>query len=86
MTITYLDIRVLRRDAQIAGGEEELALRLQVPTSRVSAWLLAQAPLPHAIFLRAVDIVLEHEHAALQRTGPRGELSNETNKGGDITC
>jgi len=52
----------------------------------VSAWLLAQAPLPHAIFLRAVDIVLEHEHAALQRTGPRGELSNETNKGGDITC
>jgi len=69
VTITYLDIRVLRRAVEIAGGEAELALRLEVSPHRLSAWLDAHAPLPHAIFLRAVDIVLEHEHGVLQRSG-----------------
>ena len=83
--MTFLDIRVLRRALEIAGSEEQLALRLHVTPSRVSAWLLAQAPLPHAVFLRAVDLVLEHEHAALRTHAP-GERSNEAEKGGDLTC
>jgi DNA-binding transcriptional regulator YdaS (Cro superfamily) len=69
VTITYLDMRVLRRAVEIAGGEAELALRLEVSPHRLSTWLDAHAPIPHAVFLRAVDIVLEHEHAALQRSG-----------------
>jgi hypothetical protein len=67
VTITYLDMRVLRRAVEIAGGEAELALRLEVSPHRLSAWLGAHAPLPHAVLLRAVDIVLEHEHASLSR-------------------
>jgi DNA-binding transcriptional regulator YdaS (Cro superfamily) len=59
----YFDIRVLRRAVEIVGGEEQLAQRLKVPTSRLTSWLQAQAPLPPAVFLRAVDVVMEHEGA-----------------------
>ena len=61
MRRTYLDILTLRRAVQIAGGEEELALRLNVSSSRLISWLAAEAPLPHAVFLRAVDVVMEHD-------------------------
>jgi len=67
VTIHYLDIRVLRRAVEIAGGEARLAARLEVSPSRLSVWLSAQAPLPQAVFLRAVDVVLEYEHAVLQQ-------------------
>ncbi len=73
MTIAYLDIRVLRRAVEIAGGEAELALRLEVSPHRLTTWLGAHAPLPHAVFLRAVDIVLEHEHASLTRSADQSQ-------------
>jgi DNA-binding transcriptional regulator YdaS (Cro superfamily) len=44
VTITYLDTRVLRRAVEIAGGEAELALRLEVSPHRLSDWLGALAP------------------------------------------
>jgi hypothetical protein len=44
VTITNLDMRVLRRAVEIAGGEAELALRLEVSPHRLSVWLAAHAP------------------------------------------
>jgi DNA-binding transcriptional regulator YdaS (Cro superfamily) len=69
VTSNDLDIRTLRRAGEIAGGMEALALRLKVSPTRLALWLAGEAPLPQAIFLRAIDIVLEHEHAALRHTG-----------------
>jgi hypothetical protein len=34
VTSPYLDIRTLQRAVEIAGGEEQLALRPRVPSSR----------------------------------------------------
>ena len=63
MTRTYLDILTLRRALEIAGGEDELALRLKVSHGRLISWLAAETPLPRAVFLRAVDVVMEYDES-----------------------
>jgi DNA-binding transcriptional regulator YiaG len=49
--------RVLRRGAEILGGEEELATYLGVPTGHVSDWIQGKWEAPTSVFLKAVDIV-----------------------------
>lgn len=53
--------RTLRRAAQIVGGVNELAVRLQVPSEDVVLWSQAQKAVPLEVFLRAVDIVVAHD-------------------------
>ena len=57
-------IRTLLRAAEIAGGAQELAFRLQVTPSHLSLWLGGLEPCPGYIFLKAVDLVLETDIAA----------------------
>jgi DNA-binding transcriptional regulator YdaS (Cro superfamily) len=51
----------LRRAAEIVGGEQRLALRLGVTPSHLALWISSAANTPDAVFLLAVDIVLEYE-------------------------
>lgn len=54
-------VRTLKRAAEIAGGEQPLALRLKVTPSHLALWLAGIETPPVDVFLRAVDIVTDHE-------------------------
>jgi hypothetical protein len=50
--------KTLIRACIVAGDETELATQLGVPVAAVVDWLLGDRPVPVAIFLRAVDLVV----------------------------
>ena len=54
-------VRTLKRAAEIAGGEQPLALCLKVTPSHLALWLAGIETPPVDVFLRAVDIVTDHE-------------------------
>jgi len=54
--------RTLHRAAELVGGPEALAKTICVPEPAVRMWL-AGRPIPPEIFLRAVDIISEHDEA-----------------------
>lgn len=51
--------RVLARAAVLIGGVAALAERLELTHAELAACLTGAAPVPDALFLRAIDIVLE---------------------------
>jgi hypothetical protein len=51
---------VLLRAAEILGGPEALVDYLGVPPARLAAWLRGEGDPPADVFLRSVDIVVEH--------------------------
>jgi hypothetical protein len=51
---------VLVRAAEILGGPQALSEYLEVPATRIDPWLSGQSPPPADVFLRAVDLVVEH--------------------------
>ena len=53
--------RTLRRAAEIAGGTEELAVHLNVVPSHLALWILGAEPTPADVFLKAVDLISEHD-------------------------
>jgi len=65
-------LRTLQRAVQICGGEQALALRIRVTPSHLALWLRGLERPPTDVFLRAVDLVSEHEFAQLaaQRQAP----------------
>jgi DNA-binding transcriptional regulator YdaS (Cro superfamily) len=64
--------RTLRRAAELVGGESALAARLGVTKNELDLWIRNFVRPPSDIFLKAADIVGEHELRALQeqRKGP----------------
>lgn len=62
-----LYVNTLRKAAELVGGEQPLALRLKVTPSHLALWLKGLAVPPGDIFLRAADIVGEHELRALAK-------------------
>jgi hypothetical protein len=66
-------VRLLETAAEIAGGERDLAARLGVAETLLSRFM-AGYPLPDAVLLRAVDIVLEHRQSPMPRP-PASSLS-----------
>jgi DNA-binding transcriptional regulator YdaS (Cro superfamily) len=62
-----LYVNTLRRAAELVGGEQPLALRLRVTPSHLALWLKGLAVPPGDIFLRAADIVGEHELQTLSK-------------------
>jgi hypothetical protein len=67
MPIT-LTQRVLQLAAEISGGRQVLARRLQVPVSDMGLWLIGEGRPPQQTFLKAVDILVENTPLdALQR-------------------
>ena len=63
-------VRTLRRAAEIAGGEQQLAFLLKVTPSHLALWLAGVEVPPGYIFLRAVDMVTEHDLAQLSSAPP----------------
>jgi DNA-binding transcriptional regulator YdaS (Cro superfamily) len=53
--------RTLSRAAQLAGGQEALAQRLDVEETQLALWMNGAAKPPGDVFLKAADIVSEHE-------------------------
>lgn len=67
--VAELYVRTLHRAAQIVGGEQALALRLKVTPSHLALWLQGIEKPPEHIFLKAVDVVTEHDIARLNGPG-----------------
>jgi DNA-binding transcriptional regulator YdaS (Cro superfamily) len=53
--------RALKRAAEIAGGRDQLAVQLGVVPSHLELWIEGAAPTPADIFLKAVDLISEHD-------------------------
>ena len=65
--------RTLRRAAELLGGEGALAARLGVTMHELDLWLRNLVRPPNDVFLKAADIVGEHELRVLneQRNASR---------------
>lgn len=68
--VAEVHVGTLRRAAEIIGGEQELALVLNVTPSHLALWLGGYAEPPGDIFLRAVDLITEHELSRLAVAAP----------------
>jgi DNA-binding transcriptional regulator YdaS (Cro superfamily) len=53
--------RTLRRAAEISGDEQTLARRLKVTPSHLALWIGGTVTPPGEVFLKAVDLISEHE-------------------------
>lgn len=51
--------RTFQKAVQLAGGQKRLARHLRVPIAELEKWLAGKEAPPTAIFLKAVDLVLE---------------------------
>jgi hypothetical protein len=58
--------RTLRRAAELVGGEAELAAQLGVTKKELDLWIRNFVRPPNDVFLKAADIVGEHELRVLQ--------------------
>lgn len=67
--------RTLQRAAEIMGGEQQLALHLRVTPSHLALWLEGKESPPDHIFLKAVDLVTDHD--VLPNRQPAGRLSEK---------
>ena len=54
-----LEMRVLQRAVELLGSERALARRLRVPMPDLFAWLKGTDRPPRALFLDAVDLLIE---------------------------
>lgn len=57
---TSVERRTLELAASIVGGPRKLRDHLKVPSEKLVAWLSGNEPPPREVFLRALDIVLDH--------------------------
>ena len=63
-------VKLLQAAAEILGGEEALARRLNIGDVLMRAYMEERRPLPDLLLLRAVDIVLEHNKAQAAAAAP----------------
>ena len=69
---------VLLRAAEILGGREALIDYLGVPPARLEPWLSGEADPPADVFLRTVDLVVEHNlKGLLRQLGQQAGKSSE---------
>ena len=66
--------RTLLKAAELAGGQKKLARQLRVPLADLENWVADKDEPPMAIFLRAVDLVLDEPGAPAAGSEP-GEPS-----------
>jgi transcriptional regulator with XRE-family HTH domain len=57
--------RTLRRAAELVGSQQELARRLGIFPSHLLPWLAGTSTPPIEVFLKAVDIVGDHDNQQL---------------------
>lgn len=54
-----IHIRALQKAVEASGGRKELAARLEVKAADIEKWLSGKAEIPHAAFLRIVDVIID---------------------------
>jgi hypothetical protein len=59
MSAESLSVHVLRRAAEVAGGERALSRRLHVPYTVLKNWLDGAGAPPSEMLLRAIDVIGE---------------------------
>lgn len=59
--VSTVQATTLKRAAQLVGGLEQLASRLEVAPSHLALWVAATEPTPPNVFLKAVDVIQEHD-------------------------
>lgn len=60
MAVKSLRTKALQAALGILGSEKALSRRLQVPAADLSRWLRGEAEPTQTIFLRTVDLLVEH--------------------------
>jgi len=60
--------RTLRKAAELLGGQQALSKHLRVPSSELQKWLEDKDVPPLAIFLQAVDLVVEESTGSSDST------------------
>lgn len=55
-----IQMRAVQRASEIAEGIEALAVYLGVPPVAVAAWIQGTSEVPPSVFLRIVDIIVDH--------------------------
>lgn len=63
-------LRTLRSAVRLAGGEAALAQAWGVPPEKLARWLSAEALLPIALYMAALDVIRAKEHQ-WKAAGPR---------------
>ena len=63
---TYRKILIEARN--VAGNESALAMRLRKSEREVVNWLLGNEPIPVAVFVQALDIVIKNQKRHVQNT------------------
>lgn len=66
---TAVHIETLKRAAELVGGQEALARRLEVAPRHLALWIKGMVSPPGEVFLRAADIVSEHEVQEITKPG-----------------
>ena len=74
--------RTLRRAAELVGGDDALARQLKVNPKHLDLWVRGLAEPPADVFLKAADIVSEHDLRQMAKRvaapGRRQDLSGKT--------
>ena len=63
-------IKLLQAAADILGGEDALAKRMDIGEILLRAYMEERRPMPDFLLLRAVDVVLEHTKALADTRAP----------------
>jgi hypothetical protein len=53
--------RCIQRAAELLGGYDQLAMRLQVKLDHLLQWVNGFEPTPNRVFLAVVDIIIDHQ-------------------------
>jgi hypothetical protein len=65
MWVSATTVKMLEAAVEIAGGTRELADRLGISESLLAAFLADSRPLPDALLLRTVDLILEDRQSRI---------------------
>jgi len=58
-SMSDVQLRAMRKAAELAGGSDKLARVLQVPVEEIEKWIAGDGQPPRDVFLRVVDLILE---------------------------
>lgn len=64
-----LHARLLARLVDLLGSSEDVCDRLHVPYADFAHWLTERSPMPRAIFLKAVDVLVEEASGPVHAGG-----------------
>ena len=62
--------RTFQKASEISGGQKKLARQLRVPIKDLESWIADAATPPMAVFLKAVDLVLDDTRTSSSSSEP----------------